>query len=194
MIDRRLLLCAVAALAGCLPNDRPPGDEAMGVYNLVADPVSRVCALPDIPANSFPFSATLSRFRDGGAVYLTLNGISRDAGFDGQVASSSHSASRTFALADGGSCSSCEMRVVETIVVALLSKSQSAALGDKCPANALDGGLPGPDAGATLPGSTATGFDSVRACGDLYEQILGTGTCDPACACLLKYRLSGDRK
>lgn len=199
---RRALLLSLAVLCGCPNNDRPPGDEAMGVYNLRAEPVSLTCGLPRIPnnfpANGFDFSGTLSRFRDGGAVFLTLDGISRDAGFDGQIAYSTHSAPRTFTLPDGGNCAptpmECEMRVVETIVVALLSKSQSAALGDKCPANALDGGLPGPDAGASLPGSAATGFDSVRACGDLYEQIVGIGNCDPLCACLLKFRLAGDRK
>lgn len=171
----------------------------MGLYQFRAEPVSVACGLPDIPGHGFDFAGTFSRFRDGGAVYLTLNGIPRDAGFDGQIVTSSHAASRTFKLPDGGPCAptpSCEMRVVETLSVALLSKSQSAAVGDKCPAAPLDGGLPQPqpDAGVTLPGSTETGFDSVRACGDLFEEIVGTGGCDPLCACLLQYRLVGERK
>lgn len=193
-MTRLLALLLTAALCGCPNNDRPPGDENMGLYQLRAEPVSIVCGLPDIPNNGFDFAGTFSRFRDGGAVFLTLNGISRDAGFDGQIASSSHSAPRGFSLPDAGTCAPCEMRVIETIVVALLSKSQSAAVGDRCPPNPLDGGLPGLDAGVTLPGSTAAGFDSVRACGELYEEIVGTGTCDPLCSCLLKYRVTGDRK
>jgi hypothetical protein len=34
----------------------------------------------------------------------------------------------------------------------------------------------------------------VRACGDVTEEIVGTGTCDPLCACVLTYRLTGERK
>ena len=191
----RVLLTATAVLlCGCPVNDGVPGNENMGVYQFRAEPVSVACTLPGIADNGFEFSGTFSRFRDGGATFLTLNGLSRDAGFDGQVVSSSHSAPRSFGLSDGGSCAPCEMRVVETLSVALLSKSQSAAVGDRCPANPLDGGVPSDDARVTLPGSTATGFDAVRACGELLEQISGTGPCDPACACLLQYRLTGERK
>ena len=166
----------------------------MGLYQFHAEPVSRVCSLPNLPTVGFDFAGTFSRFRDGGAVFLTLNGIPRDAGFDGQIITSSHSASRGFELPDGGSCKACDMKVIETLSVALLSKSQSSAVGDKCPEHPLDGGVPGLDAGVTLPGSTETGFDSVRACGDLLEEIVGEGSCDPLCACLLTYRLEGERK
>lgn len=194
-MKRVLLALTCCALCGCPAEDAVPGDENMGLYQFHAEPQSLVCGLPDLPANGFDFAGTYSRFRDGGAVFLTLNGISRDAGFDGQVITSSHSAPRTFKLPDGGSCAPCEMRVVETIAVALLSKSQSSAVFDRCPADPLDGGLPGPDAGVTLPGSTSTGFDSVRACGTLYEQIISEGVaCDPICSCLLQFRVVGERK
>lgn len=193
-MTRLLPLAVCAALLGCPENERTPGDENMGTYQFHAEPTSLACGLPDIPNNGFDFTGTFSRFRDGGAVFLTLNEIARDAGFDGQVAYSAHSAPRTFALPDAGSCAPCQMRVIETIQVALLSKSQSSAVGDKCPPNPLDGGVPGADGGVQLPGSTATGFDSVRACGALSEEITGTGTCDPLCACLLTYRLTGERK
>lgn len=193
-MTRLLLILTTLALCGCPVVDTTPGDENMGLYQFRAEPVSLVCGLPDIPAGVFDFSGTISRFRDGGAVFLTLNGISRDAGFNGQIVTSSHSAARTFKLPDAGDCGACDMRVVETLTVALLSKSQSSAVGDRCPVNPLDGGVPDVDAGVTLPGSTATGFDSVRACGDLFEEIVGAGSCDPLCACLLQYRLTGERK
>ncbi|MBS1148488.1 MAG: hypothetical protein H6Q89_186 [Myxococcaceae bacterium] len=193
-MTRLALAVTAVALGGCRMDEGPPGDENMGLYQFRADPVSIACGLPDIPGGGFEFSGTFSRFRDGGAVFLTLNGIARDAGFDGQIVTSRHSAARTFKLPDGGACAPCEMRVVESLSVALVSKSQSSAVGDRCPANPLDGGLPAADAGVTLPGSTETGFDAVRACGELTEQIVGSGTCDPLCACLLQYRLVGERK
>ncbi len=192
---RIVFVTAALALCGCPADPGPPGDENMGLYQFHAEPVMISCGLPDISSASFDFSGTYSRFRDGGGVFLTINDLSRDAGFDGQVVTSSHSAPRTFKLPDGGTCSTtCEMRVVETLKVALLSKSQSTAVGDRCPANPLDGGVPNDDAGVRLPGSTETGFDAVRACGDLFEEIVGIGTCDPLCACLLQYRLTGERK
>jgi hypothetical protein len=194
VVTRALLTLTALALCGCPVDPGPPGNENMGQYQFRAEPVSISCGLPDLPTNGFDFSGTFSRFRDGGGAYLTLNGLSRDAGFDGQIVTSSHSAPRTFALPDGGGCAPCEMRVIETLRVALLSKSQSSAVGDRCPENPLDGGVPDVDAGVTMPGSTETGFDAVRACGDLFEEITGTGTCDPLCACLLQYRLVGDRK
>lgn len=181
------------ALAGCPTSDPLPGNENMGQYAFIAEPQNLMCGLPDLPPNAFGFTGTFSRNRDGGGMFLTLNGISRDAGFDGQVASSSLASARTFFLPDGGQCG-CDMKVTETIAVALLSQSQSSALGDKCPADALDGGVPQEDAGVRLPGSTATGFDSVRACGTLFEEINGTGTCDPLCDCVLRYRLVGERQ
>lgn len=192
-MTRLLLLLTSLTLCACPADDRPPGDENMGLYQFRAEPVSLTCGLPGLGTNGFGFEGTFSRFRDGGAAFLTLNGISRDAGFDGQIVRSSHSASRTFTVPDGGDCL-CDMRVVETLHVALLSKSQSTAVGDRCPENPLDGGLPDTDAGVRLPGSTETGFDSVRACGDLFEEIVGTGACDPLCACVLQYRLTGERK
>jgi hypothetical protein len=193
-MTRWLLILSALTLCGCPVEEGPPGDENMGLYQFRAEPVSFACGLPDVPNNGFDFSGTFSRFRDGGPVFMTLNGIPRDAGFDGQIINSSHSAARTFNLPDGGPCAPCEMRVVETLRVSLLSKSQSAAVGDRCPSNPLDGGVPDADGGVTLPGSTETGFDSVRACGELYEEIVGSGVCDPLCACLLKYRVVGERK
>lgn len=186
----------LAGCGGCSTDVKPPGDEVMGNYLFHAQGTSKLCSLPDI-ATAFDFSGTLSRNKDGGGVFLTLNGTIHDAGFDGQIALSINSSATSYGFADGGSCMPCDMKVTETLVVALLSKSQSAALGDKCPDNPLDGGVPSenPDAGITRPGSTDSGFDAVRACGELHENIGGSGFCDPICnSCVLNYRLTGERK
>ncbi len=195
---RRWLLLALGVSA-CPGTVRPPGDEAMGSYAFHAEwiPTDPACVLRDVSSSPIDFTGSFSRFRDGGGVFLTLNDVPRDAGFDGQIVTSTHSAPRTFSLADGGTCGGCQMRLYESLTVALLSKSQSAALGDKCPPNPLDGGIPGPDAGVSLPGSTSTGFDAVRACGILQEHIVGTGSCDPDCnspSCQLDYVLTGARQ
>ena len=169
----------------------------MGTYQFRATPVSVACPLPeavkDSDINGINFAATFSRFSDGGAVLVTLRNVSRAGAFDGQVLTSTYSAPRNFTLPDGGRCA-CEMRIVETISVALLSKSQSSAVGERCPEAALDGGIPKADAGVSLPGTTQFGFDCVRACGDLVDEVVGDGNCDPLCACSLRYSLVGDRK
>lgn len=199
-----LFLCGLwlSGCGGCSTDVKPPGDELMGNYLFHAEGTSKVCGLPDIVASS-DFGATVSRFRDGGAVFLTLNGAVYDAGFDGQIVLSINTRSADYTLVDGGSCAACNMKVTETFVVALLSKSQSAKLGEMCPPNPLDGGVPPEDdAGVTLPGTTwsdagsPTGFDAVRACGELLENIGGTAfNCDPVCnSCVLTYRLTGQRQ
>ena len=190
------LLPVSLLLCGCPPSDRLPGDENLGTYALTAEGLSAGCGLKDIAATGFDFTATVTRFRDGGRAFVTLNGITGDAGFDGQIVSTTRTAARTFTLPDGGNCApGCDMRLVESMSFALLSKSQSAALFERCPANPLDGGIPSEDAGVTLPGSTSTGFDSVRVCGELHEDIVGVGSCDPLCnSCQLQYRLTGERR
>ena len=127
------LLLLSALVCACPGSDKPPGDEVMGTYSFRAVGLSAPCGLPDISSEGFDFTGSLSRFRDGGPVFLILNGVPRPATFDGQIASSSHSAARTFALPDGGDCKSCEMRLVETLTVALVSQSQSERLGDARP-------------------------------------------------------------
>lgn len=187
-------MMAVSLLAGCPGDVRPLGDENMGTYVFQAQPQVVACQL-SINADPFTFSGTMSRYRDGGHAFLLLQGINRDAGFDGQVFVSAHTAAS--ALEE---CKPCTTQVQETITVALLSKSQSDALGGKCPANPLDGGVPAPnDAGINGPGSTDKGFDSVRACGEMSDVIIATAaqgeTCPEKCtACSFRYQLTGERQ
>ncbi len=193
-----LLTCLLmSGCGGCSPDSvKPPGDQVMGTFVLHSKGIYAACGLPGFPAN-YDFEGTFSRFTDGGRVFFTVQGIQFDAGFDGQFASYGETENRGFDLADGGNCNSCEMRLVQTGTLALLSESQSKALGDVCPTHALDGGVPGlnEDAGIALPGTTDAGFDAVRACGELKVSITGEGFCDPACySCQLQYRLSGERK
>ena len=194
---------ACLLLLGCPSAEKPPGDESLGSYGFHAQWISTEppCQLPDISSAPIDFVGTFTRFRDGGGIFLTLNGVPRDAGFDGQIITSTHSATRTFALPDGGSCAPCEMKLVETLTVALLSKSQedrvSALFGETCPPSPLDGGVPGEDAGVKLPSSAPVGFDAVQACGILEEHIEGSGKCDPLCnseSCKLNYVLTGARQ
>lgn len=205
---KRLALALSSLLAACdCGGSGPsfPGDENLGSYALHAEGLFAACTLPDLPV-SFDFQATLSRFRDGGLVFVTLNGASFDAGFDGQIIKYTQTASDSFYLADGGTCQ-CTMKVQNTLTLALLSASQSRALGEMCPDDALDGGVPGDnldggsledagDGGIRLPQRKADGgFDAVRACGELHKTISGTGFCDSNCySCKLVYRITGPRQ
>jgi hypothetical protein len=142
---------------------------------------SRCSGLVDNPA--------CSADGDGGRVYWTALGVSRDAGYDGQYAWLESLAEErwfTACVVDGGTCVT---TVTETMRVALLSVSQIYAVGlpPHCPANPLDGGVPvsgiGPDGGVVAPPGfteTATGFDVVRACGELVDIV----DASPECGCV----------
>ena len=179
---------------GCGSDVKPPGDQVMGTFRLHAKGTFAACSLPGMVA-AYDFDGTFSRFLDGGRVFFTVDGVSYDGAFDGQIGSYGSTDARSFQLADGGSCSPCEMKVVQTGKVALLSKSQSKAVGDLCPPSPFDGGVPrDEDAGITLPSTTDAGFDAVLACGEMVVNILGEGFCDPSCySCRLQYRLTGER-
>ena len=92
--------------------------------------------------------------------------------------------------------------MVETITVAVLSRSQNDALGGgPCPGNALDGGVvPNPDAGIFGPGQTTQGYDAVRLCGELTTLVVADGlvdggACEARCGgCTVHYQLRGDRR
>ena len=178
----------------------------MGTFEFHAEPLSTACSLGALPSGGFDFEASVRHFKDGSHTWLTLGGITGDAGFDGQYVTSVRQASRVFNGPDGGACalrqpdggaSTCKSALHETLVFALLSEAQSEALGSGCPADALDGGVPfDPDAGINRPGSTGTGFDAVRACGELFDEVSMSGGCETACLspCSLSYRVSGVRK
>ncbi len=192
-----LVFLLLSGCAGCSDDVvKPVGDEVLGTFALHSKGIFAACSLPGMPV-MYDFEGTFSRFNDGGRVFFTVQGVQYDAGFDGQFASYGQTEVRAFELVDGGSCSSCEMKLTQTATLALLSQSQSKALGDICPTAALDGGVPPPDedAGIRRPNSTDSGFDAVRACGELQVLISGEGFCDSACySCRLVYRLSGARK
>jgi hypothetical protein len=212
------------ALSACPGTVPPPGDEQMGSFEFRAeldagpdagppdagDPDAGVgepelCPFGEIPDAGFSFTAAFSRFRDAGLYYVTMGGIPHDATFDGQRFVATYSAQRNFTL-----CSLCPgfdagippiITMTETLSVTLVSKSQSDAVGGCVDLPPVD-----PDAGITLPGTTAEGgFDAVRACGALSERVTidppvtnataDDAGCRLACnRCRIGYTLFGDRR
>jgi hypothetical protein len=198
-MNRCALLLASLSIVGCgdCGGDlKPPGGEVLGTYELTSKGIFAACSLPGFPVN-YVFSGTFSRETDGGKVYFSSGTEQFKASFDGQFASYGRTQVVGIGLADGGNCNLCEMKQVESATLALLSGSQSKAVGDVCPTTALDGGVPATDedAGIAPPGiGSDGGFDAVLACGELVVQITGEGFCDPACySCKLQYRVSGPR-
>ncbi len=201
-----LLSLGLSACGSCSgPATQLPGDEQLGTYALNVKGIRAVCTLATFP-NTFSYTGSFSRFTDGGRVIFTSvasNGDTDkfDGGFDGQFAffvrSEGPTAGSSYGLADGGSCAPCDMRQTQGGVLALVSPSQNAALGEMCPTTALDGGLPPPDADAGIFLPTFNddgGFNAVRACGEQTVTITGEGFCDPICnSCVLQYRVSGER-
>lgn len=171
-----------------------PGDVQMGTYAFTATPLELDCAVDDIPQGGFAFTGAFSQQSTTGEAWFRLNNVVREASFDGQVARATYAAPRSF----GAQCDGCTTELRESLAVALLSKSQNGAAGDRCPEGALDGGVPvGP--GVTPPGPVAQGYDALRACGEMVDEIVATpnegASCDPACGqCRLRYRLEGARR
>lgn len=194
---RGVLLAGVVALGAGCPPPPPPGDEDMGLYLVQAAGMARACELDEVSGADFAFDMALSRFVATNQAFVTLDGYSRSADFDGQVVTSVATAPRVF-----GACGGCNTRIIERVQVALLSRSQAAAAGGQCPAAPLDGGVPAPnlDAGISLPGPTSEGFDAVRACGELEVRVVSDGTadggaCDERCgACTALFSLNGARR
>jgi hypothetical protein len=178
---------------GCTTQTHYPGSEVMGTFVFQAFAVSNTCVLPngggyvnptDYPTDAgadggFSFQGTFSRNPGTTQVWFTLGGNNWPATFDGQDATAVLNAQRRLA-----ECSCGSLTLVETIDAALLSSSQSLALGGACPPNPLDGGIPpsadaGTDAGIVLPGTTPSGFDAVLACGTLSDAV-DVSTCSDA--------------
>jgi hypothetical protein len=209
----RRALGLLVVLCGCPALPPPPGSENLGTYVMTAEPIRGLpdggagealgdgrlrCALPDVPQVSFGFEVIVTREPSTGQAWLTLGGgYPRDAGWDGQVLDSESSARRLFP-----SCRACPATVAtERITFALMSLSQSEAVGRRCPENPLDGGVPRPDGGVTGPGPGEQGFDALYACGEmtfrvsLVEPAAPESGCDPACAdCTVRYTLAGERR
>lgn len=154
------------------------------------------CELVEVTGDSFSFDAILSHESTSQRAWVTLNTYSREGTFDGQVLTSTAEANRVFAA-----CAPCSTRLVETISVAVLSRSQAEAALGQCPEQALDGGvIVDADAGLVAPGDTPLGYDGVRLCGELTTRVVALGTvdggpCDPICdGCSVHYQLRGDRR
>ena len=200
-MDRVALLLASLVLSGCGCSPGvvkpPPGDEVLGTYSGELKGIYSACSLAGFPITDF-FEGTFSRFSDGGRVFFLSGDLILDAGFDGQFASFEFFQKGTFALVDGGSCGDCQMKQVQTATLALLSPSQSAAVGDVCPTAFQDGGVPAEDedAGIFRPRrGDDGGFDAVLACGESVSTITGEGFCDALCySCKVVYRINSARK
>lgn len=177
----------------------PPGKEGMGFYFVNATPVVDGCEVEEVSGAGFGFELALSANPEAGEYFMTMEGgFSRPATWDGQVVRSTESARRYF-----NACSECVTRVEETIDVALLSLSQAEVVGDACPPNPLDGGVPAPDDAGIVrpPGPRDNGFDALLACGELRTRVLvdeglpDGGPCPVECsACTMTYTLAGERR
>lgn len=189
----RPTLLLVSLLIACTPEPRFPGNEVMGTFAFNATRVEGGegdCTFSEIQ-DAFAFQGTFSRELDGGPAWFTIKDVSRDAGFDGQIVEATLSAPRQFQ-----DCACTTTQLQETITVALISQSQDELLGGRCPESPLDGGVPPPegeDGGVRGPGSTPSGFDALRACGQLVSIVIPGEDC--ACAgCTMTYRLEGVRR
>lgn len=190
-VRKHLLAVALLLPAFACTEAAAPG-ELIGNFALVAlpdGPGFTDCQLSGLADAGFTFSATLRWEPTDGGAWMVVGPATRDATWDGATFSSTASGTQQFA-----DCQCAQVQVEETVTLALLSRSQATAAGIGCPPNALDGGVPAPDAdaGISAPGPTARGFDAVRACGELVDVLRPAATC--ACAaCTVRYRLQGER-
>lgn len=191
----RLIFGTLVLFLAC--SQKPPGDELIGTFSFTATPVSNNCNLTEVQDGGFTFDATFSRNKNpGNQAWVTVYGTSRDATYDGGYVFSEQVAPRTFINCQPPDASQpvcTAVAVDEVFEVVLLSASQDALLGSTCPPSALDGGVPGADAGAMPPSSQPSGFDAVRACGELTDTISPDARCScPPCS--LVYSVEGKRK
>lgn len=205
MSTRRLFLLAVPALtlaAACFSEPSYPGDQVLGNFRFTAslDRQRTNCpvvsadagvdggfALIDGSGTTFTFEGTFSKESDGGTGWFTLQGFSRDAGYDSvaQTVVSTHRAS----LPVQG-CTGAQMD--ETLRAVLLSNSQNTAVGRSC-GGLVDGGFPVDlDAGIIPPGPNENGYDVERACGTLTDEFIPVAStaCKP---CTAVYTVEGER-
>lgn len=200
-----LLVAATAVLTSSCPEQKNYPDELVATFSFEARPSpGGVAACLDagysevpLPDASFTFVATYSGPRnDAGELtvrWMTLGEFVRNASFDGQLASSAHSALRTFSRCD-------DAGVDEQFTVAFVSLSQHLELqrlGIDCPANPLaPGAMPfNPDSGITRPGPTPSGgWDSFKACGVLVDTIRSADGNKPCAVCTMSFDVKGGRQ
>lgn len=193
---KRIGSALIVVLLACPGQSPPPGDEQMGRYTFRAEPVGGLpdaCTFVEIPDGGFSFEAAFSRFRDAGLYYVTIGGVAHEATWDGQRISATYSAQRNFSQCGCAGGSTVVTTMKETISATVVSRSQSEAAGgcvDNPPLN--------PDAGIVPPNSTGEGgFDAVRACGTLSEEVTTDVQvpCFSQCNfCQLRYTIEGERR
>lgn len=186
---------AAVVAAACFSDPVFPGNQLLGTFSFEArlDHARTTCdaSVPDFAqlddAGVFRFEGTFSRDADGGTGWLTVQGFSRDAGYDGQTVSSTLRATAPRATCGTG----CEdSQIEETLRVMLFSDSQARTLNRDCRRH--DGGVPE----GTVPGPTENGYDVSLACGSLTDEFLpGTRNCNcqPA-TCKTVYTVQGERR
>ncbi len=187
---------ALLALVACQSNPTING-QLIGSFTFSATPVSSDCSFAAVPplgdGGSFTFDAILSRDPASTKAFMRVGNVERDAGFDGQLFVSQASALRHF-IECGSNCDS--VTLTETLRVVLLSSSQDTAVGNSCPPNALDGGVPAgsPDGGISPPCPSPDSCDVVRACGELIDVVIPDGGSCQCAGCTLSSRVEGERK
>ncbi|WP_164015638.1 hypothetical protein [Pyxidicoccus trucidator] len=190
-----LPVAAVAAAMACYSDPVYPGNQVLGTFRFEArlDPARTTCdaSVRDFAqlddAGLFRFEGTFSRDTDAGTGYLTVQGFSRDAGYEGQGVTST-----LRATAPRASCGSgCEDSAIEeTLKVTLFSDSQARTLNRDCKLH--DGGIPE----GTPPAPTENGYDVSLACGSLTDVFLpGTRNCNcQPSTCTTAYTIQGARR
>ncbi|MBI3182427.1 MAG: hypothetical protein HYZ28_09810 [Myxococcales bacterium] len=196
----RLLLPALlgAVAAGCPSGQSTAGLELMGTFALTAEPLVFDCPLSEVSEAGFQLTVTFSRDAGESRVAYQHGGLVSEATFDGQVVEAARLAVRRLPSCNCGE----QTQLRETLRVALLSQSQDRELSGRCPERPLDGGVPSPDGGVFRPASAAGGFDAVRACGELLDEVVPEHSspspdagCEEACfSCRLLYRVEGMRR
>ncbi|HEX8703437.1 MAG TPA: hypothetical protein VF815_31665, partial [Myxococcaceae bacterium] len=140
MMLRRLALLAIPAFllaVACFTDPVFPGDQVLGTFrfNATVDRQRTNCDLrnPEFAAlgdaGVFRFDGTFSRNSDERTGFLTVQGYSRDAGYDGQRVSSLHRAAATLPSCGNG-CNG--TAIEESLDVILLSDSQDQLIGRRC--------------------------------------------------------------
>jgi len=190
-----LPVVAIAVAMACYSQPVYPGDQVLGTFRFEArvDAARTTCdaSVPDFAqvndAGVFLFEGTFSRDTDAGTGYFTVQNYSRDAGYEGQVATSTLRANAPRASCGTG----CEdSSIEETLRVTLFSDSQARALNRDC--RQFDGGIPD----GSVPGPTENGYDVSLACGSLTDVFLpGTRNCDcQPTTCTTVYTVQGERR
>jgi hypothetical protein len=176
---RLLNSTAVFLLLGLACTTPLPGEVDAGLFDFRASTAQEENCKPDMSAEGrLEFEGRFrleSNLVDGYFVYRNTH---RAARFDGQKMLSVHEAEHSFV--EG--CENCEMRVVETLEVVLLSESQDEVLENQCPCNALSESIPVDEAQNIFPPRPVPGgFDAVRACGTLTARVVTTPLTEQGC-------------